>query len=65
MLDKDIDRARDYIHENLDLIIGQLESCDRHATETMTEIYNICNEADANNWNACFEKIQEIAREFI
>lgn len=65
MLDKDIDAARDSIRENLDMIVDRLEHADACVTESMTDIYNICNGADENNWRDCMEKIQDITRGYV
>lgn len=67
MLDKDIDKARDAIHANLDLITDRLENKEdelEEVKEAMEKIYDICNGADEQNWRDCIEHIQNIAREY-
>jgi len=66
MLDKDIDKARDSIRANLDLITDRLEHKEdelNEIKEAMDDIYDICNGADEENWRDCIERIQNIARE--
>lgn len=66
MLDKDIDKARDSIRANLDLITDRLENKEdelKEVKEAMDNIYDICNGADEENWRDCIERIQNIARE--
>ena len=66
MLDKDIDKARDSICANLDLITDRLEHKEyelNEIKEAMDGIYDICNGADEQNWRDCIARIQDIARE--
>ena len=64
MLDKDIDKARDSIRANLDLITDRLEHKEyelNEIKEAMDDIYDICNGADEENWRDCIERIQNVA----
>lgn len=66
MINKDIDKARDAINDNLDTIIDGLRSSEsdlQQIKEAMDDIYDICNGADEENWRDCIERIQNIARE--
>lgn len=66
MLDKDIDKARDSIHANLELITDRLENKEdelKEVKEAMDNIYDICDGSDEENWRDCIARIQDIARE--
>lgn len=64
MAEKDIERARETIIENVDRLVSEIDEARGNFIESATRIYNLCNEATEYSWRDCIEKIQDIAREF-
>ena len=64
MVDQDIEKTRDLIREKVDDIVDRLDSYSDKVVEHMTDIYNLCNDADEDNWRDILEQIQYITREY-
>ena len=64
MVDQDIEETRDLIREKVDDIVDRLDSYSGQVMEHMTDIYNLCIDADEDNWRDILEKIQNITREY-
>ena len=64
MIDQDIEEARDLIREKVDDIVDRLGTYSDEVVEHMTDIYNLCYDADEDNWRDILEQIQNITREY-
>ena len=63
MVEPDIEDARDLIREKVDEIVDQYDSYSEEVVEHMTNICDLCDNADEDNWREIIEQIQDIARE--